>query len=285
MGTSWRITVWDTMSIQAFEGLAEEARSMANSFEQTYSRFRPDSLVRVLSTKTGRQEVPRDLIKILRINETLHTLSNNKFTPLTGFTLTDMGYDEHYSLKKKTNIRPVPLLEETLAIIDDEHIDLKLPVLLDFGAVGKGYCVDLIAALLRSKSLQRFLVDGSGDIVYEGNGQPIRAGLEDPSDPTKAIGVLTMTKGAFCASGGNKRQWDGHHHHIIDPTTLTSPPNVAATWVLAETCALADGLATCLFLADPEQFREKVACQYCMMNREHRVTMSPGFTAELFTQS
>ncbi len=154
-------------------------------------------------------------------------------------------------------------------------------MLIDLGALGKGYFVDKIAEFLAQKGMRRFLVNGSGDMVYKGDGQTLRVGLEHPEDATKVIGVVEMTDGAMCGSGSNRRKWD-KYHHTLDPFSLTSPNEVIATWVTAESAAVADGLATCLFLAEPECFREELAFEYCMLNPEYKVKRSAGFAAELF---
>ncbi len=280
MGTSWKITIWDVLEDGELAELQGEITFQSAAFSSLYSRFDSSSLVWSLSRKRGVVDVPEDLITMLRIYERLEPFSQGKFTPCIGFTLSDLGYDSEYSLKEKEHIRPVPKFSETLNIIDDTHLELCDAVLLDLGAVGKGFFVDKIAAFLRSRGYKRFLVDGSGDTLYEGDGQPIRCGLEDPSDAAKAIGVLTMTGGAFCSSGNNRRRWSGHHH-ILDPHSLRSPEHIVATWVQAPTAAMADALATCIFLAEPENF-SSTPFEYCILNQEYKVKKSAGFSAELF---
>ena len=97
----------------------------------------------------------------------------------------------------------------------------------------------------------------------------------------KAIGVLEVTEGAFCASGSNRRRW-GNHHHLLDPHSLTSPQKILATWVQADTAAMADALSTCIFLAAPENFLS-IPFEYCILNSEYKIKKSAGFSAELFS--
>ncbi len=281
MGTKWMITVWDECSDEVFDGLSKTIIEQSQEFDRTYSRFKKTSLIWELSQKQGVVPVPKDLIDMLRLYERLFDCSRGQCNPLVGFAISDLGYDAEYSLQTQKKIRPVPNLHDAITILDDGHIELFDSVLIDLGAVGKGFFVDKIAAFLQEKGMQRFLVDGSGDIYYKGNGQTIRAGLEHPGDPTKAIGVVEMTDGAMCGSGSNRRKW-GSYHHIIDPTSLQSPQQVVASWVMADNAALADGLATCLFLTEPECFENEFSFEYCLMNREHKIKRSAGFTAELF---
>lgn len=280
MGSRWGITVWDDISPDIFNDLMREIVAKCRVFEELYSRFRSTSLVRTIATEKGIVDVPADLVRMLRLCETLNRLSQGAFNPLVGATLEDIGYDESYSLTTSQTVRAVPLFSESITIIDDTHINLLQPVLIDIGAVGKGYAVDLLSAFLDAQGLKRFLVDGSGDVFYRGE-LPLRAGLEHPDDATKAIGVINLSNCAFCASAGNRRRWNTYHH-IIHPHTLTSPQNILGTWVKAESAALADGIATAIYLCDPAELAQELAFDCCILNNEYKVRRSEGFDAELF---
>ncbi len=281
MGTHWQVTIWDAIGDEDLEALRATIIKKSDAFDQTYSRFIGDSLVTRLSTQTGRQSVPEDLVSMLRLYGQLNRLSRGKCNPLVGFALSDLGYDAQYSLQEKKTLRRVPEFGKTVTIIDDRTIELHEPVMIDVGAAGKGYFVDRIADVLDAQGLKHFLVDGSGDIRYRGNGHPIRAGLEHPDDPTKVIGTIELSDGAFCASAVNRRKW-GTHHHILDPDSLCSPGTIIAAWVIAESAALADGLSTTMFLCDPEELRKELQFEYCLLNDEYKIRRSEGFVAELF---
>jgi FAD:protein FMN transferase len=280
MGTHWAVSVWDPIGTDALQDLERTVVTMSQEFDRTYSRFIRSSLVWELTTKKGIVEVPEDLTEMLRIYEKLYVLSGGKVNPLVGFALSDLGYDAEYSLKPKENVRPVPTLADALVIKDARHLELKESVLIDLGALGKGYFVDRISDFLLQKGIRRFLVNGSGDIYYRGDGHTLRAGLEHPANPAKVIGVLEMKEGALCASSGNRRRW-GKHHHTIDPESLTSPETILASWVHAESAVLADGLCTCLLLTEPERYAP-LQFEYCLLNPEYKIKRSAGFTAELF---
>jgi thiamine biosynthesis lipoprotein len=205
-----------------------------------------------------------------------------KLNPLIGHSISDLGYDKDYTLTPKTHIRPTPNFLETVQLVDATHIKLTEPALIDLGALGKGYAVDRISDYLRTEGIKEFLVDGSGDIAYQREEGVIRAGLEDPEDTEKVIGVIELRgKGAFCASSGARRRWKGYQH-TIDPETLQSPTGVLATWVKAETAVLADALATCLFFAPEGNFRPAHEFESCIMKNGRSVVASPGFHAQLF---
>lgn len=280
MGTSWEVMIWDQVDEKKLRDLRESILEQSRIFDETYSRFRKDSLIWKLSQIDGVCEVPEHLTTMLSLYMKLNALSHGKLNPLIGNRLSDLGYDAEYSLTTREHIRSVPKFQETLTIVDSTHIHLREKVLIDLGALGKGYFVDILSEYLGRQGISRFLVNGSGDISYSGNGESIRAGLEDPSDPTKVIGVLPITNGALCASAGGRRAW-GKYNHTIDPDSIESPTEIIATWVKADSAALADGLCTCFFMTDPSQYAE-LSFEYCLLNRAYKIKRSAGFTAELF---
>lgn len=285
MGTHWAITIWDDLSDQEKSSIQTEVITKTTDFDQKYSRFKPDSIVSKLSDVTGIVDVPEDLIKMLKIYKAFYAMSNKKLNPLIGATLSDLGYDIDYSLKPKVVISKVLDFDETIKIVNDHQIEInKKPnqkIQLDLGAVGKGYFVDLLADYLYKKNIKRFLVDGSGDIYYEGNGFALKVGLEHPLDTSKVIGTIDMVKGAMCSSSGNRRKW-AKYNHIIDPDSRESPDYIIAAWVTTKSCAIADALTTVLFMNTPDTVTLKASFDYCLLNKDLKVKRSTGFNATLF---
>ncbi len=281
MGTHWEVSIWDDIKAPFFKEIEEKVISSSADFDQTYSRFIADSFISELSSQTGKVKVPEELVTMLRYYKKLYKLSGGKFTPLVGTTLEDMGYDREYSLKEKGSIHPIPDFDKAITIIDDHQIELHTPSLIDLGALGKGYFVEKIAKLLTKNNINHYLVNGSGDICYAGQGKSIKVGLEHPHDSKKVIGMIEMTEGSMCSSGSNRRSW-GKYHHIIDPDTLSSTTEIIASWVIAESATVADALATALFLSPPEAFITEFVFEYLLLNKDMRVKRSEGFKAKLF---
>lgn len=280
MGTKWKISIGEDLSLEKFKELEEKVVKASQDFDRTYSRFIPQSLISRIATQTGTLEVPNDLVKMLRLYFELYPLTDKKLNPLIGHTISDLGYDATYTLVPKTEVRKTPDLLETIRIIDGTHLGIKEPVLIDLGALGKGYFVDRIAELLEKEGITQYLVDGSGDIRYRGE-EKIRVGLEDPRDATKVVGMLDMSTSSMASSGTNRRQW-GKYHHVIDPHTSVSTEGIMATWVTAPTCAIADALASAFFFVSPEEIADTYAYEYAIMNSEGRVKRSLGFKAEFY---
>lgn len=109
---------------------------------------------------------------------------------------------------------------------------------LDFGAVGKGFLIDLIANLLQEAGHNEFVIDASGDFRVHLSPQkrPLRIALEDPSHPGRAIGVAKIHRGAFCSSGITRRRWKDEasqltRHHLVNALSGQPVTGVLGVWV------------------------------------------------------
>lgn len=280
IGTHWVLDVYDVISENSQKELLQEIHERIEKFDKSYSRFRNDSLVYQMSKAVGTYELPEDAQPLFDLYQKLYELTDGKFTMLIGNTMEQAGYDAQYSLKAGELSTPLPLSE--VLKINYPNVEILQPVMIDVGAAGKGYLVDIVAGILESKGIKTFCVDAGGDIVYRNSDSfPLDVGLENPADTSQAIGIAKIVNQSLCASAGNRRKWEGFHH-IINPDTLTSPEEVLATWTVASTALVADGLATCLFFDEPEKFAQDFEFEYLIFYKDGSVKKSDGFPAELF---
>jgi FAD:protein FMN transferase len=280
-GTIWKITIWDEMTLFRFADICKEVEVYCEAFEELYSRFRPNSLVTRLKDMRGVVEVPKEFTDMLKWYLLLYIPTKRKINPGIGIALTDAGYDAAGTMIEKDVRRAVPDLFAAVSLVDDTHIQLNESMMFDFGALGKGYLVDRCADVLKAAGVNRFLVDGSGDLYYsQVHGESITVGLEHPWDEKKIIGVTSLTKGSVCGSAINRRRW-GNHNHYIDPHTHTSPDEIVAVWTAAGTAVAADAFASCLFFVNPSALTH-AAFEYCIINKEMKVKHSPGFKVTLY---
>lgn len=183
----------------------------------------------------------------------------------------------HCSQKK---LAAPPRWEDILQV-KANTIQLSQPVMLDFGAAGKGYLVDIITKIIQKYDVAGFCVDAGGDMRYGATQQtPLRVGLEHPDNPTQVIGVAELHNQSLCGSAGNRRKW-AQYHHIIDPHLLASPTQMKAVWVVAPTTMHADGLATALFFVPPERLRH-FAMEYVIVYADNSAQVSRHFPGQLF---
>lgn len=282
IGTRWRIDIADPMDDREKEDLRRRIIDRIDEFDAAYSRFRDDSLVAEMARRPGAYRLPDDATPMLALYRRMYSLTKGAMTPLVGRLLSDAGYDATYSLRPGTLRRP-PAWEDVL-----EHeppmLTLERPALLDLGAIGKGYLIDIVSGLIEDAGCRSYCVDAGGDMRHrDASGAEMRVGLEDPEDASKVIGVAVLDDRSICGSSGNRRAWD-RFHHIIDPRSLESPRHLAAVWTVADTTMLADALSTALFFAGPERLSRYHDFEYLLMMPDRGIRHSPGFPAELYVQ-
>lgn len=276
IGTQWVIETDNPMRAATKDAMM----NMIEDFDKTYSRFRADSLVSKIAQQAGTYVFPDDARDLFGLYEQFYTLTEGKMTPLIGHLLEELGYDAQYSLQPQSTIHQVPVLGSVISR-QGSVITTTEPLVIDIGAIGKGYLIDKIAALLDADS-QPYMIDGSGDMRVCGNRYE-RIGLEDPRNPSRIIGVIELTNTSLCGSAVQRRAWGDGLHHIVDPDTLSPTTGTLATWVTAKTAAIADGLATALFFTEPEQLVDDFDFTYVRLLEDGTVEYSENFTGELFT--
>lgn len=275
IGTSWSIETTQELS----DSLKEIIASKIEAFDKTYSRFGDDSQVSRIAEKKGEYTFPKGDSILFDMYDTLFRVSNGKVSPLIGAALEDLGYDKTYSLRAKSRIRDTAdygLVQRT-----GTTITTREPLLFDFGAAGKGYLVDLISTILDESNVSDYVIDASGDIRHKGS-EIERVGLENPYDSKKVVGVIELQNRALCGSAVNRRKWGNGLHHVLDATSGKPVEGIIATWVVADTALVADGLATALFFCRPNELAVHYNYEYMTIHESGAIEASSFFKEGLF---
>lgn len=129
-------------------------------------------------------------------------------------------------------------------------------IMLDCSAIAKGYACDVVAAFLKKKGIENFMVEIGGEIVTQGiNSErlPWKIGVTKPVDDSLNTNqelqtVLNVTNKAMATSGNYRNFYykNGKKYaHTIDPKTgRPVQHNILSATVLAGNCATADAYAT-----------------------------------------
>ncbi len=143
--------------------------------------------------------------------------------------------------------------------------------------------MDIVGAVMEKCSVASFCVDAGGDILQkDAQNTPLVVGLENPQNTKQVIGTVEICNESICASAGNRRVWDTYTH-MINPHTLSSPTEILATWVKAQTALVADALATCLFFTSSTMFMKDFEFEYLLIRSDMSVEKSSRFGADLYT--
>lgn len=311
------------MTDSAESDMREAVAALLRTYEHTLSRFREDSLVAAMrrATHGGSFDFPNWAGGLFDLYDALHEASDGAIDPCVGEDLTRLGYGPAYTFAAQPNARAYAGAVHGRATWHDSverhgcTLITRGPVSLDFGACGKGYAVDLIAALLHdggcndernadhhagpnaNRAADRALViDAGGDLlVHLGQSPdqpvPLRVALEHPSDSTQAVGVAEIMDGALCASAPSRRHWGEQSgmclHHLLNAIDGMPADSVAAAWAYvpqqaAFPCATADGLATALFVTPPDRLRARFRFECAFIDADGMLHASRDFPATLF---
>lgn len=139
--------------------------------------------------------------------------------------------------------------------LDGSSVQLKDGMMLDIGAVGKGYAGDELAKLMKESGVTSALIDLGGNIQLIGakpGGEKWRIGVRDPEGEGN-IGVLSVSDCAIVTSGSYERYFTDDDNtvygHIIDPKTGYPVDNgLLSVTVIASEGRLCDALSTSLFV-------------------------------------
>ena len=273
LGTQWQVET----SLPLATDVKAQIIARIETFDKTYSRFRDDSLVGKLAAGAGTYEFPEDARELVAFYELLYKATDGAVSPLVGSALEQAGYDKDYSLEPG-DVEPVPTWDDAM-IWDGRKVTTARPLTLDFGAAGKGYVNDIVGELLEQAGHGAYVVDASGDVRVRGLSEVI--GLENPYDPASVIGAAKVADASICASAINRRAWADGWHHVVDPRTGKPVSDIVATWVIADTTMVADGLATALFFVSAD----KLAAwdfEYVRLHADGTIERSTDFVGELY---
>jgi thiamine biosynthesis lipoprotein len=154
------------------------------------------------------------------------------------------------------------------ALVDWRHVLLNTSdgtlsfsqpsIQLGLGGVAKGYIADRAAASLKARGITNFIVNAGGDLVVFGRREPRspwKLAVQHPRRPEDVLGTAHPGNGALVTSGDYERYTivgGRRMHHIFDPRLGDIADKSIAASVRAPNAALADALATAVFVLGPK---------------------------------
>ncbi len=289
MGTEVRLQVLSDDRERAALAADEALRHMAE-LEQRLSRYRDDSDVGRLNLYGRIADASDALLDVLRMAREVSALGDG------GFDVTVQPLLDLYQQRLEQTGRP-PSSEEIEARAEQvDHRALRIEgrsvafgvpgMSLTLDGIGKGYVVDRGVDVLRRYGFGNVFVEAGGDLVAAGqknDGGPWRVGIRGPR-PGLAIQARFDARGRAVATSGDYMQAfssDYAHHHIIDPRTGVSSPELASATVIAPDAAMADGLATLVLVLGARRGRALLEdlpdCEGYLVSKQLGVTRTSGF--------
>jgi thiamine biosynthesis lipoprotein len=289
MGTVVNLTVVGDDRVAAESAVDATLGRMAG-LEGLLSRYRDDSEVARLNA-TGRVDnASSALLEVLRLAESVSRLGEGAFDITIQPVL-----DLYRGRPSGTGPLPAPeSIERALALVGQRnlHIDGTSVTLDRTGAritldgIGKGYVVDRGVDTLKEHGCPDVFVEAGGDLVAggeKGGGIPWRVGIRGPRPGLALLAAFDARNKAVATSGDYMQPFteDYAQHHILDPRTGTSAPEMASATVVAPDAATADALATLVMVLGPRRGRElleeQADCEGHFVSKSLEVTRTSGF--------
>ncbi|MFQ3323910.1 MAG: thiamine biosynthesis lipoprotein [Pseudomonadales bacterium] len=267
MGTIYHVTIVDLPYAIEQAQLEQEVAQILNKVDQQMSTYKADSELSLFNqAEIGTAvKVSSDTRAVVEQAVSLAVLSGGSFNPAIAPLVNLWGFGPAV---QQDSIPSASQIIEALQSVDYLSVQIvansltKLaPVTLDLSAIAKGFGVDKVADYLLTQGVANFLVEVGGEIRVGGlspRQTPWRVGIESPGkDYGIAYNAISVTNAAVATSGDyrNYYEQDGKRYsHTIDPTTgYPIDHNLASVTVVADSAALADGLATAINVMGPDE--------------------------------
>jgi len=239
---------------------------------------------------------PPSILPLLHKSMELSEMSGNLFNPAVGHLVDLWGFhSDSPECRPPPDSLDIDILVKADPRISNIQIDgLMLrstnpSVKLDFGAIGKGYGIDLAIEHLRELGIHSAIINAGGDLraIGDRSGQPWRIAVRSPTGGVFAILQVAGDESVF-TSGDYERNfiYEGKtYHHIIDPRTGWPAEGARSVTVVHSDATTADAAATALFVAGPElwhQTARRMGIRYVLlMDAEGTVHMNPAMAERI----
>lgn len=145
--------------------------------------------------------------------------------------------------------------------IDGSQVSFLKPGMgITLDGIAKGYIVDQGVEVLKDHGFENTMVEAGGDLMAHGyrvDGEAWKLGVADPRPAGEShyLASFSVSNQAVATSGDYLQSYaeDRSQHHIINPATGYSPPELASVTVLASNAMLADAFSTTIMVLGIQQ--------------------------------
>ncbi len=256
MGTIVNLTVYGPDRDGCEEAINKTIEKMV-MLESLLSRHMKTSELAELNRRGTLDNPSTHLVEVLTLAGDISKKTSGAFD-VTVLPLLQM----HESIRGNNDAPDPENLFTTKGLVNFEHLRLdrdrvhfaKDGMSVSLDGIGKGYIVDQGIATLRNNGFNNVYLEAGGDLMVSGQKDkhsPWRIGLRAPrsQQPLKPV-IIKVSDKAVATSGDYLQPFtpDLRHHHIINPKSGFSPPELASCTITAPNVALADSLATAVMV-------------------------------------
>ncbi|SEJ10964.1 thiamine biosynthesis lipoprotein [Dyadobacter sp. SG02] len=252
-GTTYHIRYFDPRN----RNFKHSIDSILTEFDQCLSLYRTDSELSAFNRNARHAFRSQWFYEVLVKSKEIYESTGGAFDP------TIMPLSEAYGFGNKKHVDPENVnVDSLLQFIGFKQIDFNQKevktrpgVKLDFDGIAQGYSVDILGAFLKSRGIDRFMVEIGGELICSGNkngGASWVTGIENPLKPAVLAATVALTNRAMTTAGNYHNHISRNgitYNHIIDPRTgAMEQTQLLSVTVFAKDAITADGYDTAFFV-------------------------------------
>lgn len=257
MNTLISISAWGDESKEAIK----EGERFIYSLDATFSTTRSTSEISQLNQGEGEwQTVSQEVADVVSFALDIAEKTDSAFDPTIYPIVQAWGFTQsEYQVPSQKELDTLlEFVDYQWVELDEETNALRMPqeVQLDFGALAKGYAVDMLVDIFQDHHIRSGMLALGGNIYALGqktDGSLWNIGIQNPYGGG-SIGVLQVADKAVITSGGYQRYFTDPdtgttYCHIIDPRTgYPITEGLASVTIVSESGMLGDALSTAIFV-------------------------------------
>jgi thiamine biosynthesis lipoprotein len=297
-GTIVEIKLWGASPEEAGHAFLE-VQQMFQAMHRDWHAWEPGRLVDINKAFAEGKSATADenIVEMIRRSQPLEVATGGRFNPAIGALIRLWGFHtSDFPIEG-----PPPSQIQINEILDhhpssnDIHIDgLQLTsdnpaVQLDFGAIAKGYAVDLTIERLRALGIDNAIVNAGGDLRAMGThgDRPWRVAVRKPGGGIVGSVQVQGDEAIFTSGNYERFRQDQHERypHILNPSTGWPAKDIASVTLITDEGIQADAAATALLVAGlegwPEVARALDLQQIAVVDENGTVYMTPEMEKRL----
>jgi FAD:protein FMN transferase len=272
MNTRFEVALWGREE-SYLTAAAEEALREVEALDQQLSFYRDDSDVRMLNVVAAERPVtvePR-LFRLLQRARELSEATGGAFDLTIGPLLRAWGLTgeggrvpDQVEIEAARAVTGMDLVE-----LDPDAFTVRFlreGVLIDLGAIGKGYAIERAAALLQEAEVSGALIHGGTSTVQalgtQPDGSPWTVAIQDPGDAEQLLDTLSLQDAALSVSAVHGKfftEGETRYGHVLDPAAGQPVQGAVLAAVVCGSATDSDALSTALLVGGESLFERVTA--------------------------
>jgi len=238
-------------------------------------------------------EVSEDMAVILRFAKAISEKSGGAFDVTIGpaSTLWDFKAETPALPDAEALAEAAKRIDYSKLELDGTTVTLPAGMMIDLGAIAKGYIADQIKSYLKERGVENAILSFGGNVIAIGakpNGSPWKVGIQDiDGEAQTAMLVSKNIDMSAVTSGIYERGFeiDGViYHHLLSPFTGWPVQNeLASVTIFSDSSMMGDALSTTAFVMGTEEGMKLIesleGVEAVFIDRERNVTYSSGAEA------